>query len=274
MVKVRAVGDGKNMVFPVLVLELAELALQAEPVVPALHVPENLAGPFEERAEVRIGQPFAAADEQQSLERPGAAENRLREVVLADAVVGLAVQDHRVEGRPVSMEMDDSLLLSLDRPDRPVSVQPGRGPPAGDLFQEIVVVRRRDRETEIPDGLQDVALLRVKLADRIPEPDPDLALIRIAELPADLTGGGEEAVQASGIDVGPESIRLGVRQTPEGLAAFDAVLEETPPGGDGFIRLAAGGRERHAGPDHDQNVAVSNLLPQIVHRVVGHSREF
>jgi hypothetical protein len=70
----------------------------------------------------------------------------------------------------MTVEMEDAFLVAAQEPLDAAAVAPGDGGQAGDVFQEIVVVRRRERDAQVAEGFEDGAVLGLQGADGLAEP--------------------------------------------------------------------------------------------------------
>ncbi|HWM90593.1 MAG TPA: hypothetical protein VN493_07490 [Thermoanaerobaculia bacterium] len=190
----RTVENRKDPVLPMLFPQFLELVLLAEPVMPGLRILECLPRPSKESSEVGVVQPVPAADEEQGVESLDGSKNRLGVLIAADVLVGADAQDDRLRLLPIPVKMEDAGLLSPDDPGGLVAIPPGHGWAAGGILQQAVVVRGRDGQAEIADGLDDGPILRLQLPYRLMKPAAVLAACGEAELAGDFFGSDEEVV--------------------------------------------------------------------------------
>ena len=110
---------------------------------------ENWAHPTSQRLEIRIGEPAAEPDEKQRLGPSDHFLYKLRRLIADQTIIGAGTQDNRFGLFPVTMEVDDMVLVVT--PDHLLDhrvIHPGHGPQAGLLLNQPIVIRRRHRQPQ------------------------------------------------------------------------------------------------------------------------------
>ncbi|EXI73788.1 MAG: hypothetical protein AW07_02475 [Candidatus Accumulibacter sp. SK-11] len=257
------VEDEEPLFRRVLALQGGLLAAPRQAEAAVLGAGENSARPLQQSAEIRIMQAIAAADEEDRAQRCDRAQHGLRVCIAQNLLVRADAEDHRLRPLPVPVQVDHRPLVAAQDAFDAGAVHPGDRRQPADLFDQAVVVGRRDRDAESEERVDQFALSgdHAQGADALAQPARVLATIRCAELARQLLGAGQQVVEVAGVDVPAGALGPPRRQPREVVGAMlYAMPQQAIPRG---TRRIAGAGHRDTGADDQQAVAAGDLLLQV-----------
>ena len=229
---VRAIAEHEDALFGgMLGLQGGDVAVTCQPEMAILGAGEDFGGPLQQGAEVGVVQALAAAHEEQGLEGAHGVLHRLGVGIAEDLFVVADAEDDRLGLLPIAVQVKDARFVAPQDTFDSGAVSPGHRGEAGDLFDQAVVVGRRQDDAEVPERFEHVASLRPELADGLAQPAAPVAALGGAELGGDHLGGGEHQVEIAGIDLRVKQLRhrVGDAGCGQHAAIVDPMMQETLP---------------------------------------------
>ena len=146
---------------------IARVTLAFEPEPWLLRSLERFANPGDQWTKIGIVESRPESDQDYSPHREDGAEQALGVGIANHLIVGSMTKNDGIRIFPVPMQMDDRLVLSQENSLNLITFPPGDRVALHNLFDQVVVVGRRDRDAQSRDGFDHLAIARLERSDAL-----------------------------------------------------------------------------------------------------------